>query len=127
MAENDYFFKYKKYKKKYIKQKNLQIGGAKITINIFVREQRIQATLPESFPSQKFESTMTIKEALDTWLIQKNKHFEDYTVFVNLTKDNFKTQPNLDKNKNFDYNNVKNNDKIYIFRLYPSEEAVPYD
>jgi len=34
MIEIDYYSKYLKYKKKYLKQKNLQIGGEQISINI---------------------------------------------------------------------------------------------
>jgi hypothetical protein len=34
MEENDYFKKYLKYKQKYIKQKNLQIGGKMISVDI---------------------------------------------------------------------------------------------
>jgi len=34
MVEKDYYSKYLKYKQKYLKQKNLQIGGERNSINV---------------------------------------------------------------------------------------------
>jgi len=125
MVEIDYYSKYLKYKQKYLKQKNLQIGGEIILINIIVIDPLNNTK--NTYDSQNIESSKIIKEALDTWFVQNNIKFKDYTVFLNVTKETYSTQPNLEKNKNFDSYNVKNNDNIMIMLLDPEAPAVSYD
>jgi hypothetical protein len=123
MLEIDYYSKYLKYKQKYLKEKSLQIGGVEISIDIIIK--KIKENESEIFfLDQKFESTLSIKDALDNWLKQQKINFKDYTVFLN---PNYSTLQNLDKSNNFDLNNVKNKNKILILPLYPQDESIPYD
>ena len=64
MVEIDYYSKYLKYKQKYLKQKNLQIGGEIILINIIVIDPLNNTK--NTYDSQNIESSKIIKEALDT-------------------------------------------------------------
>ena len=68
MVEIDYYSKYLKYKQKYLKQKNLQIGGELIRIKIIVKI--INSSPPPNYIVHTFENveindSVNLKENLE--------------------------------------------------------------
>ena len=83
MVEINYYSKYLKYKQKYLKQKNLQIGGEKINITIVVKT--INLTPPPIFKVITFKDieindTEILKDNLDLFLYGKNIKIQSYAV-----------------------------------------------
>ncbi len=70
MVENNYYSKYLKYKQKYLKQKNLQIGGESIFLNITLinNKNKKQTT----FHHQELNLEETIEEVIKDWFVSKN-------------------------------------------------------
>jgi len=66
MVEIDYYSKYLKYKQKYLKQKNLQIGGETIFLNIKLINNN---TL---YQYQILNLDETIEEVIIDWFVNKN-------------------------------------------------------
>ena len=122
MVEIDYYSKYLKYKQKYLKQKNLQIGGEKINITILVKT--INLTPPPifnviTFSNIEINDTEILKDNLDLFLNKKNIKIQSYAV-VKLQKEKETDRTtrtitnNLDLRKSFKELNIINNGVIII-------------
>ena len=122
MVEINYYSKYLKYKQKYLKQKNLQIGGEKINITILVKT--INLTPPPifnviTFSNIEINDTEILKDNLDLFLNKKNIKIQSYAV-VKLQKEKETDRTtrtitnNLDLRKSFKELNIINNGVIII-------------
>ncbi len=75
MVEIDYYSKYLKYKQKYLKQKNLQIGGSDINITIIVKEilkNMVVPTIIGTYQNQIFDDSLNIKSSIEGWIKRYN-------------------------------------------------------
>jgi hypothetical protein len=70
MVEIDYYSKYLKYKQKYLKQKNLQIGGTEIKLTIKLNDIE--------YKKQAFDSKQNIYNAVRDWLKKNNFNIENF-------------------------------------------------
>jgi hypothetical protein len=122
MVEINYYSKYLKYKQKYLKQKNLQIGGEKINITIVVKT--INLTPPHNFTVITFSNieindTEILNDNLDLFLKGKNIIIQSYAV-EKLQKEKGTDgtartiSNNLDLRKSFKELNIINNGVIII-------------
>ena len=121
MVEINYYSKYLKYKQKYLKQKNLQIGGNdKVLIN----------TNHESYFDVTISSNISILEALKNWAelnnleLEKNPNLIIYihnktknTIQMYIIEDtSFTYEQILSEKKNYTKNRT-NRYNIYNFRI----------
>lgn len=86
MVEIDYYSKYLKYKQKYLKQKNLQIGGGRIFIKV---------NTPTGYTNSKYEidTDKQIKNELQNFLTENGMSWNNYDLYYDKKK--------LDIEKNF--------------------------
>ena len=112
MVEIDYYSKYLKYKQKYLKQKNLQIGGKAISVDI--KLEIYKST--QLYINQNLESANIIKDEIDKWLLQQNIDFKNYSIIkLNKFVENKPTQKIiLDVTKTFDFYGIRDKNIIII-------------
>ena len=111
MVEIDYYSKYLKYKQKYLKQKNLQIGGKAISVDI--KLEIYKST--QLYINQNLESANIIKDEIDKWLEQQNINLTNYLIIKkNKFTDKQTQQLILDVNKTFDFYGTRDKDVIII-------------
>ena len=121
MVEIDYYSKYLKYKQKYLKQKNLQIGGETITINIYIDEYIVPYVFdPQTkdnkkkprrkYKDQNFDNQNQIKSSISDWL-KTNKITLKVEFVVQYT-----SQPiYYDSQRTFEEEKIKSGDEIIVF------------
>jgi hypothetical protein len=101
MVEINYFSKYLKYKQKYLKQKNLQIGGGTIKLRITIKNENSKI----SYENQYFESTKKISDAINEWFKSNKITFTNFSVYRKIFF--YKGGSNYEKiqeiNNTFDY------------------------
>jgi len=121
MVEIDYYSKYLKYKQKYLKQKNLQIGGETITINIYIDEYIVPYVFdPQTndnkkkprllYKDQNLDNKNKIKKGISDWL-KTNKITLKVEFVVQYT-----SQPiYYDSQRTFEEEKIKSGDEIIVF------------
>ena len=121
MVEIDYYSKYLKYKQKYLKQKNLQIGGETITINIYIDEYIVPYVFdPQTndnkkkprllYNDQNLDNKNKIKKGISDWL-KTNKITLKVEFVVQYT-----SQPiYYDSQRTFEEEKIKSGDEIIVF------------
>jgi hypothetical protein len=118
MVEIDYYSKYLKYKQKYLKQKNLQVGGEDIYLNI---KLKINKNPEQLYQLQKLDLDQKISVVIRDWLEAQN--IIPTGVFT--VTNNNKQSLDIDKTFRVYKNNetLKNNSSIYV----NYENPIPYD
>jgi hypothetical protein len=121
MVEIDYYSKYLKYKQKYLKQKNLQIGGEMITINIYIDEYIIPYEFdPQTkdnkkkprrkYKDQNFDNKNQIKSSISDWL-KTNRITSKIDFVVQYTSQKIY----YDSQRTFEQEKIESGDEIIVF------------
>ena len=72
MVDIDYYSKYLKYKQKYLKQKNLQIGGESFFLNIILINNKDKDKKPITYQHQELNLDETIEKVIKDWFVTIN-------------------------------------------------------
>ena len=99
MVEIDYYSKYLKYKQKYLKQKNLQIGGTFIKVTIILNYTKNTFNSKE-YLNQLFDSTKNIYQEIHKWLKSENAVYENLSIKRKIYLYNSEEELSVDINKN---------------------------
>ena len=98
MVEIDYYSKYLKYKQKYLKQKNLQIGGEQISIKV--------KTPTYTQVKEEIDTNDTIKNGLTSFMEVNFLLWDNYDLYYG--------EKILDINQKFSAYEIKQDDMLEL-------------